>query len=330
VFVTPAGDWRLGGLDLASPIDDIRNARSCPVVDYLLSPKASSASGTLQLPPELGSAKSGEALADLPAGAIDAWGLAVLIYHIFNWHNISRPFDKMQLKEVTRLPVGVRETYVKLLSASPRHRLATDRILDCPYFADNEFIETCLFLEQISIKDSFEKDKFFRKLPKLIEAFPDYYLKKKILPHLVSALDFGGVNSLVLPPLLRISGMLSEAEYRREVMPSAVKWFTSTDRALRIALLQNLGPLIGHLDQTTASRDIFPALSQGFVDEAPQLRELTVIAVVSFAPLLTSSLMNGDVLKFLAKLQVDPQPGVRYNTAVALGKISKYLTPQVQ
>lgn len=61
-----------------------------------------------------------------------------------------------------------------------------------------------MFLENITLKDNFEKENFFkyvhivyqllivfRKLDKLLDEFPSNISKYKILPHLITALDFG-------------------------------------------------------------------------------------------------------------------------------------------
>lgn len=39
--------------------------------------------------------------------------------------------------------------------------------------------------------------------------------------------------------------------------------------------------------------------------------------------------MNTELLRFLSKLQTDDQPGIRTNTAICIGKISKYLNNNV-
>jgi len=39
--------------------------------------------------------------------------------------------------------------------------------------------------------------------------------------------------------------------------------------------------------------------------------------------------LSGQVLTFMAKLQMDPEPGIRTNTTICLGKISPHLTPAV-
>lgn len=53
--------------------------------------------------------------------------------------------------------------------------------------------------------------------------------------------------------------------------------------------------------------------------------------MLHFAPKLNNHNLNEIVLKNFARLQTkDEESGIRTNTAVCLGKIAKYLSPQVK
>lgn len=70
---------------------------------------------------------------------------------------------------------------------------------------------------------------------------------------------------------------------------------------------------------------IFPNLVNGFSDSSPPVREHTLKAILLAVPKLYDSLVNNDLLRHLAKLQTDPEPGIRTNTTICIGKISKHL-----
>jgi SCY1-like protein 1 len=63
----------------------------------------------------------------------------------------------------------------------------------------------------------------------------------------------------------------------------------------------------------------------GFTDVAPVVREQTVKAVLTIIGKLSDRTINGELLKYLAKTQNDEQPGIRTNTTICLGKISRNL-----
>lgn len=59
------------------------------------------------------------------------------------------------------------------------------------------------------------------------------------------------------------------------------------------------------------------------------VREQTVKAVLSVVNKLSDRVVNGELLKFLARTANDEQPGIRTNTTICLGKIAKNLGPGV-
>ena len=65
-------------------------------------------------------------------------------------------------------------------------------------------------------------------------------------------------------------------EYQRKIVPCVVKLFSSTDRATRVNLLQQLDQFIEHLQPLTVNEQIFPHVSIGFSDTLPAMREQTI------------------------------------------------------
>ncbi len=146
----------------------------------------------------------------------------------------------------------------------------------------------------------------------------------------MKGLDYGTANFRVLGPILEIGEGMSEDEYKRSIGASVVKWFASPDRSLRRNLLEHLGAIIARCDNVTVNDKIFPHLADGFEDKSPVLREMTVKAVLTLAPKLKPQTLEVEVLKHFARLQLDPEPGIRTNTTICLGKIAEFLTPQTR
>jgi SCY1-like protein 1 len=59
-------------------------------------------------------------------------------------------------------------------------------------------------MENIALKDSSEKDLFFKKLPAMIPAIPEPVAVRKILPQLSNALEYGGAPATAVSSLLMI------------------------------------------------------------------------------------------------------------------------------
>jgi len=70
--------------------------------------------------------------------------------------------------------------------------------------------------------------------------------------------------------------LLEGEEYQRKIVPCVVKLFSSTDRATRINLLQQLDQFVDHLQPSTVNDQIFPHVSTGFTDTLPAMREQTI------------------------------------------------------
>lgn len=168
-----------------------------------------------------------------------------------------------------------------------------------------------------------------RQLEDLSDDFPEDFFKVKVLPELVKSVEFGGGGPRVFSAIMKIGGKLSDEEYDQQLVPVIVRLFASPDRALRVCLLDNLALMIDHLPQKLVSNNIFPQLVTGFSDMAPLVREQTVKSVLVVVPKLTDRIINGELLRHLAKTANDEQPGIRTNTTICLGKLSKNLSTSV-
>lgn len=59
------------------------------------------------------------------------------------------------------------------------------------------------------------------------------------------------------------------------------------------------------------------------------VREQTLKAVLTVVPKLSERVINGELLRHLAKTANDDQPGIRTNTTICLGKIARNLNQNV-
>lgn len=157
--------------------------------------------------------------------------------------------------------------------------------------------------------------------------FPEEFFRAKVLPELLKSVEFGGGGPRPLGLVMRIATKMSEDEYDIQITPVIIRLFSSPDRALRVCLLDNLPHMIDHLSQKVVSDKIFPQMVTGFGDLAPLVREQTVKAVLVVVSKLSDRVVNGELLRHLAKTANDEQPGIRTNTTICLGKIARNLSP---
>ena len=96
---------------------------------------------------------------------------------------------------------------------------------------------TCYLMQ---IMEPMQRNDFFTELNNTLDSFPARFSKHKILPQLINAFEYGGAGSSVLVPLFKLGALLEGEEYQKKVVPCVVKLFSSTDRATRLNLLQQV------------------------------------------------------------------------------------------
>ncbi|XP_059053427.1 N-terminal kinase-like protein [Achroia grisella] len=319
VFVTMAGEWKLGGFEfLTSHGQETTNPIPIKILPSL----------EIYDPPEK---KDPAKLKAITKCSSDMWGLGCLIWEAFDGPLRNQP----SLKTTDHIPKQLCTLYCELVSANPASRPnPADIITRCRklggYFK-NDLIDTMLFLEEIQIKDKIEKGKFFSTLSSFLDNFPEAVCVHKILPQLLTAFHYGDAGSAVLAPMFKLGKLLDEADYQKQIVPCVVKLFASNDRTTRSRLLQHLDQFILHLQNATVNDQIFPQVVNGFLDTNAVIREQTVKSIVHLASKLNYNNLNVEVLRHFARLQSkDDQGGIRTNTTVCLGKIAAHLHPQIR
>ncbi|KAK9070464.1 hypothetical protein SSX86_010866 [Deinandra increscens subsp. villosa] len=314
VVITNTLDWKLHAFDVLSEFDG-NNASAGPMLQYDWLVASQYKSMELEKSDWSSIRKS-------PAWAIDSWGLGCFIYELFSGLKLSKTEE---LRNTTSLPKSLLPDYQRLLSSMPSRRLNSSKLVEnCEYF-QNKLVDTIYFMEILNLKDSVEKDTFFRKLPTLAEQLPREIVLKKLLPLLASALEFSSAAAPALTPLLKIGAWLSPEEFNIKVLPTLVKLFASNDRAIRVGLLQHIDQYGEAFTPQVVDEQVYPHIATGFSDTSALLRELTLKSMLVLAPKLSQRTLSGSLLKHLSKLQVDEEPAIRTNTTILLGNLASHL-----
>ncbi|KAJ5714187.1 uncharacterized protein N7483_011368 [Penicillium malachiteum] len=315
VYTSESGEWKLGGFDVLSSMkedDAIIYTYGSIVPD-----------AARYTPPEV--AKGGwEVIKGHPLAAVDAYGIGVLIFEVFNGS-----FSGDQIGKTTNIPPSMHQSYKRLCTANPKLRLSPAQFLEQGKrhggFFQTSLIRLTEDIDSLGLKTDAEREEFINELDNLSDDFPEDFFKMKVLPELLKSVEFGGGGPKVLSATLKIGAKLSADEFNAKLTPVVVRLFGNPDRALRVCLLDNLPLMIDNLPQKIVNDKIFPQMTSGFTDIAPVVREQTVKAVLSVINKLSDRVINGELLKFLARTANDEQPGIRTNTTICLGKIAKNL-----
>jgi SCY1-like protein 1 len=316
IVVTKGLDWRLHGFDL---VTEHRDWPTGIGADIPLS-AASWMIAAQYKPGEVGK-QNWEAVRDSPEWSVDAWGLGCLIQEVYSGNSLSRTED---LRVTDNIPKNLLPYYQKLLASTASRRLNVIKVLESGVLK-SKLGDMMTFLENLALKDSVERDSFFKKLPSMLPSVPIPVAQRKLLPLLAAALEFGGAPPMALGSLLAIGEGMSEEERSKQVVPILTKLFVSNDRGIRRGLLENISSFGHALPAALVEDQIYPNVQTGFGDANPYLRELTLKSMIVLGPKLSQKTLNQSLLKHLAKLQVDEEPAIRANTTVLLGNLAPQL-----
>ncbi|KAK0347654.1 Nuclear aminoacylation-dependent tRNA export pathway component [Friedmanniomyces endolithicus] len=318
IFTSESGEWKISGLDILSSMkedDAIIFSQGSLVPDI----------GRYS-PPEV--AKNGwESVRKGPTHAVDAYQYGILISEVFNGGFSGTD----QIGSTKSIPLAMQVNYKRLTHAVPKMRLSVAHFLEqgsrSGCFFETPLIQLTNGIDNLGLKSETEKDAFLSELEAVAESddFPEDFFKVKVLPELLKSVEFGGGGPKSFALVMRIATKLSEDEYDSQMVPVIVRLFSSPDRAMRVCLLDNLPLMIDHLSQKIVTDKIFPQMVTGFGDLAPIVREQTVKAVLVIVPKLSDRIINGELLRHLAKTANDEQPGIRTNTTICLGKMARNL-----
>ncbi|KAF9467357.1 armadillo-type protein [Collybia nuda] len=327
IFISPSGEWKLGGFELFS-----NTKEESPILYTMggLYPSSSS-----WAPPEV--KKGGWAVPkEHGPGVVDSYALGLLLHYVFNPTypepaTAQPPHPPPTPASRGSIPTSIFPSFKKLLNPNPKARLSAKSFLEIGmaetgFFATNRLVKVCAGLDNFALSNEAEKNSLLRTLKESASSFPPEFTSNRVLPSLVSALEFGGASAAtILPLVLQFGANVPPEEYPNVVLAPLIKLFASPDRGTRMALLDHLAEYADRLDKKTVSDKIFPHLSTGFSDTIAVIREATTKSIILLAPKLSDRILNNDLLRFLAKMQTDQEASIRTNTCILIGRLGPSL-----
>lgn len=327
IFVTQSGEWKLSGFEvLSSPKDPQPMLYS---LGGLLPDSSRYASPETQ--------KSGyDVLKDLDPACLDSYQLYLLMQTLFN---DVIPTSEGPSQQRGSIPPALFAVARRLASSNPSSRLKSEAFWEIGFgsgesggggaggfFRENRLIKVCEGLEGFSLASQGERSALMRSIKDSADSLPPEFLKFRVLPSLLQSFDHSADGPTLLPLAISISSSLNQAEFSSILLQPLIKLFASPDRAIRLSLLELLPQYVEKLDRSVVVDKIWPNLLTGFADTVPLIREATVKSMLVLAPKLSERILNNDLLRHLAKTQVDVEAGIRTNTCILLGRLSKSLS----
>ncbi|KZT32860.1 ARM repeat-containing protein [Sistotremastrum suecicum HHB10207 ss-3] len=332
VFVSQSGEWKLGGFEVLS------NAKDDLSVLYTmggLMPNANSSAC-----PEVRKSGWSSLKEGAPASA-DAYSLGLLLYSMFNPTfpppaTLEPPHPPPTQSSAGSIPSYLYPSYKKLLHPSPKPRMTPGQFLDlgmgkvpCDhpgFFINNKLVKICAELDNFALASESDKAALLKALKENASSFPTSFATRRILPSIITALEYGGPSApLIFPLVLQLGKSLSPSDYTSTIITPILKLFALPDRGVRMALLDALPEYADKLDNKAVADKIWPHLQTGFTDTVAVIREATVKSIGLVSSKLSDRILNNELLRHLAKMQLDPEASIRTNTCILIGRLAPTL-----
>ncbi|PWN18036.1 ARM repeat-containing protein [Microstroma glucosiphilum] len=333
IFVSQGGEWKLGGFEVLTAKTDYEGV----IWNYGgLLPEA-----TIYAAPEI---RQGgwTSLRDQEPYMSDSYSFALLAFHVYNG---IVPSAHVGLPPQGSVPATLFAALRRMIGPNAKTRMSVAQLLDTAnasggMWKENRLQKLSEGCEHFMLASERERTELIRSLQGSTDSLPADFLTHRVLPSLVNALNLASQQSTnpqglalpqsihatsILPLVLQLGSALSEAKWEASVLVPILKAYTSPDRSVRMMLLELLPSYVERVPPRKASENIWPNLITGFADSSAAIREATLRSVLPLSPKLTDRIRNNDLLRQLAKTQVDVEAGIRTNTTILLGRLAPTL-----
>lgn len=210
----------------------------------------------------------------------------------------------------------------------------------------NPLIQLYQELKEIHIKDNHGKLVVMVNLQNLFFDYPQFFknmvpnfIEGLLIPEICANIDYllkqqhqatDGIEntiSKIVPLLSILLSFVNDLDLMTEPIKNIIfHCFRLQDRQVRFLLLIYLEKIISKLQQNEISNKIFNHFAQGLADSEKTMRLQTLKKIPIVVPHLTERQLNNELLRFLAKTQVDQDIEIRTWTILIMVKISKDLS----
>nr|CDI53080.1 arm repeat-containing protein [Melanopsichium pennsylvanicum 4]SNX84569.1 related to CEX1 \ len=331
IFITAAGEWKLAGFEVLTPYAEsphgllFSHGSLIPDANRYASPEVKQ--------------NGWNVLTNMDSTLLDSYSLALVAVEAFN--GTLPPQSSTAAPPRGHVPQAFYSALQRMLVPNAKTRNTVAKAweageADGGFFKENTLVKVARGLDGFLLATENEKASIIKLLQEKPDSFTPDFLMYKVLPALVAALaavappgtipSASTQASTLLPLVLRLGQPLPKEEWNSNVVPPLLKAFASPDRSTRMALLENLSLYAERMENRVVTDKLWPNLITGFNDSVPVIREATLKAILPLAPKLSDRILNNDLLRVLARTQVDPEAGIRTNTTILLGRLVPFLS----
>lgn len=339
IVINSCGIWKIFGLDFC--VHNISPANQpakypfyeySPTVPYISQPKLN------YLAPECFQSLN-------HSTASDMFSFGMLIYTVYSIEKQClfplRDFNEhksrvQQLKNLStsltrntkllNIPEGLKESVMLLLNVTPEIRPDAHQFVKIPYF-DDVGIKTLTHLDSLLQWDNLQKSQFYKGLPEALSKLPHRVQLQRVLACLVRDLGQPSMVPFILPSIFDIARDCTKEEYVIYILPQ-LKPLMKLIEPIQVLLimLQRMELLLNLTPAEDIQQHVLPMLYRGLDADSPQIHELCLSVLPTFAGLLDHANVKNSLLPRIKKLCLSTSTlSVRVNCLLCVGKLLEHL-----
>lgn len=188
-------------------------------------------------------------------------------------------------------------------------------------------MKTLTYLDSLLQWDNLQKSKFYKGLAEPLNKLPNRVLVQRVLPCLIRDLTQPTMIPFVLPNILDIAQKCDKRDYVDCILPH-IKPVMRLTEPIQILLifLQRMEMLLKVTPATDIQQHVLPMLYRGLDSDTPQIHELCLSILPTFANLLDHSNVKNSLLPRIKKLCLSTSSlSVRVNCLLCVGRLLEHL-----
>ncbi|XP_969159.1 SCY1-like protein 2 [Tribolium castaneum] len=224
------------------------------------------------------------------------------------------------------IPEAIRDYVKLLLSVAPEARPDAHQFIKIPYF-DDVGIKTLTYLDSLLQWDNLQKSQFYKGLPEALPKLPQRVKVQRVLTCLSRDLAQPAMVPFILPSILDIAQDCTKEEYCLYVLPH-LKPVMKLMEPIQILLimLQRMELLLKLTPPEDVQQHVLPMLYRGLDSDIPQVHELCLSILPTFANLLDHSSVKNSLLPRIKRLCLSTSSlSVRVNCLLCVGRLLEHL-----
>ncbi|TMW57020.1 hypothetical protein Poli38472_002945 [Pythium oligandrum] len=343
IFITPKGEWKLGGMGFCRVVEPGQMSRSeyysIDMSTGVKNPTTGRLEGSWEPPLEYCAPEIVTEPRQFNSSA-DMFSLGLLVFELFvppradggrnpvldvrDGNKMTHSYKVNSMHPITfpsSVPTSLQNTIRSLLAVQPSQRPEARAFLASQFF-DSGPIKTLRTLQSLVEQDPAAQAKFLNSLGEEIEGFSTRVLRDMVIPGLQSVVINKAVAPFVITPLLKIVAKVDKITFNNSIAPMMIPLLNITEPVqCMLMFVSELEVLVPKAEDGYIRDHIVPMLCRALDSTVPEILDTVLNKIVDQASLFEYRILKQVILPRVNKLILQPpQMSVRVNALLWLAK----------